>query len=217
LFGAEYFGLASALGLSHLQADIDNFGADSPFTRLVLSIDGGDPDESYSSVPYEKGCLFLVYLKKTLAVSDQQFDKFLGAYLTAHAYKCIVTDDFVAFFKSFFSENENLPKVEWDLWLHQAGMPKWDPGFNVALIDSAKAAAHAFLKSSDAAEVPKSLNVRQQILLLEELEAAQSAVTSAHLMSLDAALHLSSSKNCEILFAWIRLRSDAAVLNNEAG
>ena len=36
------------------------------YTRLVIRMDGIDPDESFSSVPYEKGCAFLFYLESVL-------------------------------------------------------------------------------------------------------------------------------------------------------
>jgi leukotriene-A4 hydrolase len=33
---------------------VNNFGADHEFTKLVLDLQGKDPDDSFSSVPYEK-------------------------------------------------------------------------------------------------------------------------------------------------------------------
>ncbi len=39
-------------------------GADSPFTALVPDLSGGvDPDDAFSSIPYEKGFYFLYYLQ----------------------------------------------------------------------------------------------------------------------------------------------------------
>ena len=44
--------------------DVKLFGDDNPFTALMPNLAGGvDPDEVFSSVPYEKGFQFLVFLQ----------------------------------------------------------------------------------------------------------------------------------------------------------
>ena len=43
---------------------MEKFGADNPLTALVPNLDGVDPDDSFSSVPYEKGSNFLYYLEQ---------------------------------------------------------------------------------------------------------------------------------------------------------
>lgn len=42
---------------------MERLGATSPFTKLVLQLDGVHPDEAFSVIPYEKGSLFLRYLE----------------------------------------------------------------------------------------------------------------------------------------------------------
>ena len=43
---------------------IDKFGATNPLTALVPDLKGTDPDDAFSSVPYEKGFALLYYLQK---------------------------------------------------------------------------------------------------------------------------------------------------------
>jgi leukotriene-A4 hydrolase len=38
------------------------------FTKLVPSLIGVDPDDAFSRIPYEKGCLFLIYLEHLVCV-----------------------------------------------------------------------------------------------------------------------------------------------------
>jgi len=42
------------------------FGKDNPLTNLVVKLDGVDPDDAFSSVPYEKGHSLLFYLETLL-------------------------------------------------------------------------------------------------------------------------------------------------------
>jgi len=43
---------------------VSKFGADSPLTKLVVTFKDADPDDAFSSVPYEKGSCFLFYLEQ---------------------------------------------------------------------------------------------------------------------------------------------------------
>lgn len=51
------------------------FGDDHEFTKLVQNLEGKDPDDAFSSVPYEKGFNFLYYLDRT--VGREAWDKFI--------------------------------------------------------------------------------------------------------------------------------------------
>lgn len=41
----------------------DELGPKNPLTRLVVDLKGVHPDDAFSTVPYEKGSLFLRYLE----------------------------------------------------------------------------------------------------------------------------------------------------------
>ena len=45
---------------------IDVQGKTNPLTALVVNLDGVDPDDAFSKVPYEKGSTFLWYLEDTV-------------------------------------------------------------------------------------------------------------------------------------------------------
>jgi leukotriene-A4 hydrolase len=46
--------LSAEIGLVHLHESIEQQGADSQFTQLVWPLRGEDPDDAFSSIPYEK-------------------------------------------------------------------------------------------------------------------------------------------------------------------
>lgn len=45
---------------------MNTFGADNPLTNLVPSLQDVDPDEAFSSVPYEKGFALLYHLEELM-------------------------------------------------------------------------------------------------------------------------------------------------------
>ncbi|MDB4965913.1 MAG: Aminopeptidase [Myxococcales bacterium] len=84
-------------------------------TRLQLSLDGVDPDEALSIVPYEKGYLMLQALEQSLG--RDPFAAFVRAYVERFADRSITTADFAAF------AGERAPEFAFDNWLNQSGLP----------------------------------------------------------------------------------------------
>ena len=49
--------------ICHSFLQIQKFGSSNPLTALVPDLKGIDPDDAFSSVPYEKGFALLYYLQ----------------------------------------------------------------------------------------------------------------------------------------------------------
>lgn len=62
---ASFIGTVSLFCLPSSQ-QVKLFPPDSPATQLVQVLKETDPDDTFSSVPYEKGSCFLYYLEQTL-------------------------------------------------------------------------------------------------------------------------------------------------------
>lgn len=54
---------------------MERFGHDHEFTKLVVDLTGKNPDDAFSSVPYEKGFNFLFHLENL--VGKPKFDNFI--------------------------------------------------------------------------------------------------------------------------------------------
>src|SRR5262249_41227209 len=65
LHGPEVAALGWAIGEASLGESLARFGPGSPLTRLRGDLAGLDPDDAYSSVPYEKGSRFVALLERT--------------------------------------------------------------------------------------------------------------------------------------------------------
>jgi len=190
---------AHMMGLNSLKYAIEVFGKDNPLTALNVNLDGVDPDDAFSSVPYEKGSTFLFYLE-TLVGGPAVFDPFLRSYIAEHAYKSITSEVFVGYFKSHFPNVE----VDWRGWLTTPGMPlvipKYDDSRQQKSIEVAKAWSNGDISEKER----ESLSSKQVISTLTLLHTYDD-VTLDTVKQLDSTFHFGDSQNAEILFAWCRV------------
>lgn len=75
LHGEAARDFSAIIGWKALQDAVANFGSDHEFTKLVVNLKGKDPDEAFSTVPYEKGFVLLDYLEKL--VGREEWDRFI--------------------------------------------------------------------------------------------------------------------------------------------
>ena len=61
-----------------------------PSGRQIPKLDGVDPDDAFSTVPYEKGFNFLYYLQ-TVAGGAEAFDPFFQSYIKKFAGKTVTS------------------------------------------------------------------------------------------------------------------------------
>jgi leukotriene-A4 hydrolase len=54
---------------------VEHYGHDHEFTKLVPTLKGEDPDDAFSTIPYEKGFTFLFYLENL--IGKEKFDRFI--------------------------------------------------------------------------------------------------------------------------------------------
>src|SRR5262249_28224179 len=85
--GAEEAALHAALGRRALERAPEQHREHPELTRLRTHLDGVDPDEAFSTVPYEKGYLFLRALEE--AVGRPTWDGFVRAYVRTFRFRSI--------------------------------------------------------------------------------------------------------------------------------
>ena len=82
-YGKDVADLDAIEGLIDLKGSIDRYGNDHNFTCLVpdLSQNGGcDPDDAFSTVPYEKGHALLCTIQHAVG-GPEVMDPFIKAYV----------------------------------------------------------------------------------------------------------------------------------------
>ena len=96
----DHMKLSAQVGWKHLKDDIARMGTEHKFTQLIWPLNGEDPNEAFSSVPYEKGFNLLYYLESLMGQ-----DRFLGfakAYIVKYRFLAVTTGEFRDFFVEYF-------------------------------------------------------------------------------------------------------------------
>ncbi len=159
--------------------ELDREMAGLPESDRVLHIDlnGRDPDEGCTLVPYEKGALLLRTIERS--VGRERFDAFLKAYFDHFAFQSITTAQFLEYLR------DNLETgVPLEEWITQPGIPA----------DAAEPRSDAF----DRIDSPDrdGWSTQQWLHFLRTREDPDMA-------DLDRAFHFTESGNSEILAQWL--------------
>lgn len=75
LHGEAHRHFSAIIGWKALTDAINNYGEDHEYTKLIPDLKGKDPDDAFSSIPYEKGSTFLWYLERL--IGKEKWDKFV--------------------------------------------------------------------------------------------------------------------------------------------
>ncbi|HLK67227.1 MAG TPA: M1 family metallopeptidase [Bryobacteraceae bacterium] len=147
---------------------------------LHLNLDGRDPDEGCTLVPYEKGALLLRTIEHE--VGREAFDRFLRSYFDHFAFQSITTADFLAYLAA------ELPNsVDLNAWIYRPGVP---PG-------AAEPHSDAFTKVESGWPADTSGWTTQEWLHFLRFQ------TDPDMARLDREFRLSDSRNSEILHQWL--------------
>ncbi|RIB19601.1 leukotriene A4 hydrolase [Gigaspora rosea] len=141
------------IGWRALEQDIKLFGENNVLTALTPKLKDVDPDDSFSSVPYEKGFNFLYHIQKVIGGS-QNFEPYMKAHVQEFAGKSITTDDWKRFLYSFVEKNcpekkTDLDNIQWDAWLHSPGMPPVKNEFDHTLAKACHELAERWNRARD--------------------------------------------------------------------
>ena len=124
------------------------------YTKLIPDLGDGDPDDAFSSVPYEKGFHLLYSLEKM--VGAQPFGEFTKAYFHKFKFGVITSQLFREFFQEYFQKDypQVVMNFDWDTWLYQPGMPP-KPDFDRTLSAACENLADSWMAvEGDASKVP---------------------------------------------------------------
>lgn len=139
---------SALIGWNDLSNSINAMRKPERFSTLVQNLkDGTDPDEAFSSVPYEKGFNLLFYLENLLG-GLSEFDPFIKHYFTKFSRKSLDTWQFLDTLYDFYPHKKQvLDSVDWDTWLFKPGMPP-KPQFDTTLADDVYLLADKWISKS---------------------------------------------------------------------
>jgi leukotriene-A4 hydrolase len=214
IYGKEATDREIALEWDDLQSDLKEAGGPaSPLSQLHLDLKGKDPDQISTGLAYEKGAAFLRTIEQ--AVGRERFDIYLRSYFDRHAFQPMTASVFLADIRSNLVKGDQAleSKLKLDEWVYRPGIPSNvapPPTAAFAAVDKAVA---AFAAGGSAPVQPWSgWTTSERLRFVTHIP---QTLPRPRLEALDRDLHLSDSRNSEILFVWLRMalgnRYDPAV------
>ncbi|GLB36698.1 putative leukotriene A4 hydrolase, C-terminal [Lyophyllum shimeji] len=218
------------IGSKALKNSLKEFESEPKYQRLVIDFDHGeDPDNAFSSIPYEKGANLLLHLERTLGGLDvflpyvkDYVDTFIGKNVTTQEWK----DHLYAYYEKHGGAEKikALDSVDWKAWFYGEGLSlPVEMDYDVTLATQAYALAaqwDAARSTSDVSQLKftgsdiEGFNSNQIIVFLERLQ-SYSQLPLAHVRHLGTLYKIASTPNAEIRFRFYELamldpKSDSA-------
>ncbi|WP_428310296.1 M1 family metallopeptidase [Hydrocarboniphaga sp.] len=201
-FGAAFADMERVLGLQDLRDAEEH--AEAADRALLRATPARDPDEVFSSVPYEHGALFLVWLETQ--VGRPAFDRFLRGWFDDHAFKSASTAQFVAYLNEhLLAQNPGkVSTAQIDEWLQAPQLPAYAVLPKSDAFTQVEATRAAWLAGSLKTEALPTADwaVQQWQHFLDTMPAS---ISLAQLQALDQQFGLSKSRNAILAGSWFRL------------
>ena len=202
LYGRDRAAMLAVLGRNELTREMATLPAAD--TRLVIDLEGRNPDDGMTPVAYEKGAALLFTIEQM--VGRDRFDPWLRGYFNRHAFTSISAPQFVADLQQELLRGDQalFERIDIPAWLNQPGLPATAAQPASAAFTQVEGEATRFADGADASSLQVSGWTPQQWQhLLETLRTSR--LTPAQMRDLDETYRLSDSGNSEILFAWLRV------------
>jgi leukotriene A-4 hydrolase/aminopeptidase len=208
LAGRDYSEMLAQLAYQDMLATIDEFGKDSPMTRLHVDLTGQDPDAGMNDIAYEKGYFFLRLIEEN--VGREKFDAFLRKYFDTFAFQTMTTDRFLAYMRENLIAGDKAleERLKIDQWINGAGLPDNSPRPQSKQFEQVEAQVKAWAEGTSAQSLQTSgWTSHHWQHFLRKLPAQ---MAQQQMAELDSTFHFTQSGNSEILNEWF-LR---AIANN---
>ena len=224
IHGESFRHFSAIIGWNDLTNSIISMGESAKrFSTLIQDLkDQTDPDDSFSTVPYEKGFNLLFHIEQKLG-SKEAFDPFIKHYFNKFKYKSLDSYQFLDTLYEFYSDKtEILDTIDWKTWLYAPGLPQ-KPHFDTTLVDECYDLATKWVENVNSG---KDLSTIFNSDDIKEFGANQNGVFLDKLVSFEGvegftwksengvkALELMAqiyskypkSQNAEVIFRWFRL------------
>jgi leukotriene-A4 hydrolase len=214
----KYRHFSAIIGWKALEDGINQFGEEHEFTKLIPSLRGQDPDDAFSTVPYEKGSTFLWHLEKL--VGKEKWDQFIPHYFTTFKERSVDSYEFKATLLSFFENDaeasKKLSDLDWDTWFYKPGFPP-KPDFDTTLADQCFALAQKWEDLSTGkdnsfepkAEDVKDFSANQSVVFLEKLQTLSTPLKPELAELMGKRYGYAESKNVEVVSRYFVLGMQA--------
>lgn len=218
---------SAIIGWKALTDSIHQFGEEAEFTKLIIDLKGKDPDDAFSSIPYEKGFNFLYYIEKL--IGKESFDKFIPYYFTKWKGKSLDSYDFKATLLDFFEKDDKasskLKEIDWDTWFYKPGFPP-KPDFDETLAkgmyelaDKWESLSHQGTKFKPSDQDMKGVAANQKVVFLERLLLTKNLLSAPYVVLMGNLYGFKDTRNVEVSSRYYQLAmqsGDLTILDSVA-
>ncbi|HEY0048990.1 MAG TPA: M1 family metallopeptidase, partial [Pyrinomonadaceae bacterium] len=211
VYGKPRREMEATLGRRSLEEEMS--GMEARDQILHVDLQGRDPDEGFTGVPYEKGALFLRHLEEK--VGREKFDKFVRGYFDEFAFQSITTETFVDYLQKNLIDKQNpsknytmatimsmVKREDVDEWIEKPGLPKNAPQPASSAFRKVETQAQEWLGGNlKTSEIQARAWTTQE--WLHFLKSLPPDVGAQKMAELDRAFSLTRSGNSEISFQWL--------------
>ena len=182
-------------------------------TALVPNLTNRDPEDAFSGVPYEKGCMLLTYVEN-LVGGPEEFAPYIKNYVQTFKNTPINSKAWVEHLISYFPGKAEVLKAQnWDNIFNSPGKSVLDIDMSNPYNDKCKAVSHKWIDASSVesydqiiAEYPdlQTWSVGMKVEILETLKESGIKFPQDKFDKLSEHFGLTETSNIELRTPWIR-------------
>ncbi|KAF8060869.1 peptidase family M1-domain-containing protein [Lyophyllum atratum] len=208
------------IGSKALKNALEEFQKEPKYQRLVIDFEHGeDPDNAFSSIPYEKGANLILHIERTLGGLDVLLP-YVKEYVSTFIGKNVTTQEWKDHLYGYFEKHggpekiKALDSVDWDAWFYGEGLKlPVEMEYDVTLAKQAYALAAQWDAARSTSDVSQLMfkesdladfNSNQIIVFLERLQ-SYSQLPLPHVQHLGNLYKVSTTTNAEIRFRFYEL------------
>ena len=220
LLGEEMAKLESIVGNNSLISAIKMYGEDSNFTCLSPDFSGIDPDDGFSTIPYEKGYQFLVYLEEK--VGEDIFREIMSKYIETYKYKSVDWTDFKKIYEEYVGEKINrrnarriLNSIDWNKWVTEKGFPSYKMEFKSKYTNEVEDLIQQFLNgkenSENALKTFRDWHTNVKMTFLDEIKKNIQDFDEDLIIKIKKELNLVEEYNDDVKALWYEITLDKGI------
>ena len=213
IYGKDQSLIAAKLENSSMYLDMVGYGLDSNYSSLTPLPNGNHPDDSFSTIPYEKGFQFLFFIESL--IGETRMQNFLRSYIGTYEYTSIDSDEFWNFFKNFLIKdmgkkeaNKIINQIDFDTWIHKPGLPPVTVNLETKEYNEAINMSDSFMNGSpdpSAKTIYDGFTVNLKGLFLTHMIENVDKVTLDIATQIDSTLKVSEEINGELIYRWLQI------------
>jgi leukotriene-A4 hydrolase len=196
IYGRRRAEMEAALGWQELQEELKSHSSADQI--LHVNLQGRDPDDGATEIPYEKGALFLRQIEN--AFGRETFDSYLRAYFDHFAFQSITTTQSLEYLQTrlLALDSQAAGRIYVNDWVYRPGLPASALASVSEAFQSVNLERADWLRSKDIDTTAWSTQE-----WLHFLRGLPENLGAARMRRLDSTWHLTESGNNEILNQWL--------------